>query len=91
MASRILATALVQAYCQALANASKSGVAQETVHNIRRGSKIMAELEAWQILGVTEHSSWEEILQGFGYKCQNNSDDLWQGIVGGASEAGRVK
>lgn len=68
--SGILARALVQAYRQALANASKSGVAQETVQNIRRGSKIMPELEARQILGVTEHSSWEEILQGFGYKCQ---------------------
>ena len=45
------------------ANASKSGVAQETVQNIRRASKIMAEPEARQILGVTEHSSWEEILK----------------------------
>lgn len=44
--SGILARASVQAYRQALANASKSGVAQETVQNIRRGSKIMAELEA---------------------------------------------
>lgn len=46
-----------------IADASKSGVAQETVQNIRRASKIMAEPEARQILGVTEHSTWEEILQ----------------------------
>ncbi|XP_021905773.1 mitochondrial import inner membrane translocase subunit PAM16 like 2 isoform X2 [Carica papaya] len=63
MGSGILARAMVQAYRQALANASKSGVAQETVQNIRRVNKIMAEPEARQILGVTEHSSWEEILQ----------------------------
>lgn len=45
------------------ADASKSGVAQETVQNLRRASKIMAEPEARQILGVTERSSWEEILK----------------------------
>ena len=39
-----------------IADASKSGVAQETVQNIRRGSKLMAEPEARQILGVTEKS-----------------------------------
>ncbi|XP_019082042.1 mitochondrial import inner membrane translocase subunit PAM16 like 1 [Vitis vinifera] len=71
--SGILARALVQAYRQALANASKSGVAQETVQNIRRGSKIMAELEARQILGVTEHSSWEEILQKYDNLFEQNA------------------
>lgn len=71
--SGILARALVQAYHQALANASKSGVAQETVQNIRRGSKIMAELEARQILGVTEHSSWEEILQKYDNLFEQNA------------------
>ncbi|PWA47194.1 pyridoxal phosphate-dependent transferase [Artemisia annua] len=45
-------------------NASKTGVAQETMQNaVRRGSKAMTELEARQILGVTEKSSWEEIAQ----------------------------
>ena len=29
----------------------------------RRGSKIMTEQEARQILGVSEQSTWEEILQ----------------------------
>ncbi|RVW63233.1 Mitochondrial import inner membrane translocase subunit PAM16 like 2 [Vitis vinifera] len=45
-------------------DASKSGVAQETIQNtVRRGSKAMMEQEARQILGVTEQSTWEEILQ----------------------------
>jgi len=46
------------------ADASKSGVAQETLQNtIRRGSKVMTEQEAQQILGVTEKTSWDEILK----------------------------
>lgn len=44
-------------------DASKSGVARETAQNIGRASKFMAEPEARQVLGVAEHSSWEEILQ----------------------------
>ncbi|XP_058098683.1 mitochondrial import inner membrane translocase subunit PAM16 like 2-like isoform X1 [Magnolia sinica] len=64
MGSGILARALVQAYRQALANASKTGVAQETIQNtVHRASKIMTEQEARQILGVTEASSWEEIVK----------------------------
>ncbi|PWA87757.1 protein Transporter, Pam16 [Artemisia annua] len=60
----ILARGMVQAYRQALQNASKTGVAQETMQNaVRRGSKAMTELEARQILGVTEKASWEEIAQ----------------------------
>ncbi|KAL0380300.1 UNVERIFIED_CONTAM: Mitochondrial import inner membrane translocase subunit PAM16 like 2 [Sesamum angustifolium] len=50
MGSGIMARAFVQAYRQALANASKNGVAQEAVQNIRRGSKMMTEAEARQIL-----------------------------------------
>lgn len=46
-----------------IADASKTGVAQEAVQNIRRGSKTMAESEARQILGVTENSPWEDIVQ----------------------------
>ncbi|XP_049413768.1 mitochondrial import inner membrane translocase subunit PAM16 like 2-like isoform X1 [Solanum stenotomum] len=63
MGSSILARAFVQAYRQALSNASKNGVAQEAVQNIKRASKTMTEAEARQILGVTEDSSWEEIVQ----------------------------
>lgn len=46
------------------ADASKSGVAQETLQNaVRRGSKVMTEQEARQILGITEETSWEEVLK----------------------------
>ncbi|KAL8256342.1 hypothetical protein R6Q59_031409 [Mikania micrantha] len=66
MGSGILIRGMVQAYRQALQNASKSGVAQETIQNVvRRGSKVMTEQEARQILGVTEQSSWEEIAQKY--------------------------
>ncbi|ESR50202.1 mitochondrial import inner membrane translocase subunit tim16 [Citrus sinensis] len=73
MGSGIMARAVVQAYRQALANASKSGVAQETVQNIRRASKMMAEPEARQILGVTEQSSWEEILKKYDNLFEQNA------------------
>ncbi|KVH90910.1 Mitochondrial import inner membrane translocase subunit Tim16 [Cynara cardunculus var. scolymus] len=54
MGSGILVRGLVQAYRQALQNASKSGVAQETLQNaVHRGSKVMTEQEARQILGLT--------------------------------------
>ncbi|KAL5990608.1 hypothetical protein ACLOJK_011511 [Asimina triloba] len=47
-----------------IVDASKTGVAQETIQNtVRRASKTMTEQEARQILGVSESSSWEEILQ----------------------------
>ena len=46
-----------------MADASNNGVAQEAVQNIKRVSKTMTEAEARQILGVTEDSSREEIVQ----------------------------
>ncbi|OVA17367.1 Mitochondrial import inner membrane translocase subunit Tim16 [Macleaya cordata] len=74
MGSGIMARALVQAYRQALTNASKSGVAQETMQNVVRGvSKTMAEPEARQILGVTGQSSWEEILQKYDTLFERNA------------------
>lgn len=46
------------------ADASKSGVAQETLQNtVRRASKAMTEQEARQILGVSEQTAWDEILK----------------------------
>ncbi|KAF9602351.1 hypothetical protein IFM89_026778 [Coptis chinensis] len=64
MGAGIFGRAVFKAYRQALSNASKSGVAQETIHNtVRRGIKPMTEQEAREILGITESSSWEEILQ----------------------------
>ncbi|TQD86859.1 hypothetical protein C1H46_027623 [Malus baccata] len=55
------------------ADASKNGVANEAVNNIRRASKIMAEQEARQVLGVTEHASWEEILQRYDNLFERNA------------------
>jgi import inner membrane translocase subunit TIM16 len=62
MGSGIIARACTQAYRQALANASKTGVAHEATQTIKRGLTI-GEAEARQILGVTEKSSWDEILK----------------------------
>ncbi|KAK4338078.1 hypothetical protein RND71_042565 [Anisodus tanguticus] len=73
MGSSILARAVVQAYRQALANASKNGVAQEAVQNIKRASKTMTEAEARQILDVAENSSWEEIVQKYDNLFERNA------------------
>ncbi|VVA19301.1 PREDICTED: mitochondrial import inner membrane [Prunus dulcis] len=73
LGSAVLGRAFVQAYRQALSNASKSGVAREAVQNIRRASKAMAEPEARQVLGVTEHASWEEISQRYDSLFKQNA------------------
>ncbi|XP_062145010.1 mitochondrial import inner membrane translocase subunit PAM16 like 2 [Alnus glutinosa] len=74
MGSGMLARAFVQAYRQALANASKSGVAQETLQNtVRRASKGMTEQEARQILGVSEQTAWEEILKKYDTLFERNA------------------
>ncbi|XP_027774650.1 mitochondrial import inner membrane translocase subunit PAM16 like 2-like isoform X2 [Solanum pennellii] len=65
--------AFVQAYRQALSNASKNGVAQEAVQNIKAASKTMTEAEARQILGVTEDSSWKEIVQNYESLFERNA------------------
>ncbi|OMO79631.1 Mitochondrial import inner membrane translocase subunit Tim16 [Corchorus olitorius] len=50
-------------------DASKSGVAQETLQNAaRRASKVMTEQEARQILGVSQETAWEEILKASIFK-----------------------
>ncbi|KAG6512788.1 hypothetical protein ZIOFF_030917 [Zingiber officinale] len=63
MGSGILGRAVLQAYRKALENANKNGVAHEAFNNIRRASKTMTEQEARQILGISENSTWEEIMQ----------------------------
>ncbi|KAG6420759.1 hypothetical protein SASPL_117297 [Salvia splendens] len=63
MGSGIMIRAFAQAYRQALANASKTGAAHEAVQTMKRGSKMMTESEARQILGVTEDTPWEEIVK----------------------------
>ena len=45
-------------------DASKTGVAQEAMQNaVRKAGKAINAQEARQILGVTEQTSWEEIVQ----------------------------
>ncbi|XP_047315480.1 mitochondrial import inner membrane translocase subunit PAM16 like 2-like [Impatiens glandulifera] len=74
MGTGILARSLVQAYRQALANASKSGVAQETLQNAaRRVSKSMTEQEARQILGVTDQTPWEEVVKKYDNLFERNT------------------
>ncbi|MED6194707.1 hypothetical protein PIB30_031017 [Stylosanthes scabra] len=74
MGGGILARAIFQAYRQPLANASKNGVAQETIQNtIRRASKVMSEQEVRQILGVTEETPWEEIVRRYHTLFENNA------------------
>lgn len=85
MASKLIANLIVmgggfvlravsQAYRQAIVNASKTGVAQETVQNMAHkvGSKAMTEHEARQILGVAENAPWEEVVRKFDTLFENN-------------------
>ncbi|KAE8803289.1 mitochondrial import inner membrane translocase subunit tim16 [Hordeum vulgare] len=63
MGGAVVGRAVVQAYRQAIVNAQRTGAAQEAVNGIRRASKAMTEQEARQILGISEKTSWEEIVQ----------------------------
>ncbi|KAM3232687.1 mitochondrial import inner membrane translocase subunit PAM16 like 2 [Capsicum chacoense] len=69
----VMVRAFAQAYRQALTNASKNGVAQEAVQNIRRASKAMTESEARQVLGVAENTSWEEVVQKYNNLFESNA------------------
>ncbi|XP_008784215.2 mitochondrial import inner membrane translocase subunit PAM16 like 2-like [Phoenix dactylifera] len=73
MGSGILGRAVLQAYRKALENANKTGVANETIQNIRRASKVMTEQEARQILGISEQSTWEEVLQKYDGLFERNA------------------
>ncbi|KAH9542131.1 hypothetical protein CY35_14G100000 [Sphagnum magellanicum] len=74
LGSGVLFRAVSQAYWQALVNASKSGVAQETVQNLaHKVSKTLTEHEARQILGVSEKASWEEIMKKYDTLFENNA------------------
>ncbi|CAN6804191.1 unnamed protein product [Brassica oleracea] len=74
MGSGILGRAFFQAYRQAIANASKTGVAQEAMQNaVRKAGKAINAQEARQILGVTEQTSWEEILLKYDKLFENNA------------------
>lgn len=52
---------------KSFADANKTGVTKETIQNISRMRKTMTEEEARQILGISEQSSWDEILQVYYY------------------------
>ncbi|KAK3157790.1 hypothetical protein QOZ80_2AG0128070 [Eleusine coracana subsp. coracana] len=73
MGSGIIGRAMLQAYRKALHNANQTGVAHEAINNIRRASKTMTEQEARQILGVSEQSTWEEIVKRYDNLFERNA------------------
>eukprot|EP00249_Psilotum_nudum_P013213 c24219_g1_i1 orf=133-477(+) len=74
LGSGVILRAFTQAYRQALVNASKTGVAQETMQNaVRKSSKLMSEQEARLILGVKDNAPWEEIMKKYDALFERNS------------------
>ena len=74
MGSGVVLRAVSQAYRQAIVNAGKTGVAQETVQNMaHKVSKTMTEHEARQILGVAQHTPWEDVLKKYDTLFENNT------------------
>ncbi|CAH9101072.1 unnamed protein product [Cuscuta europaea] len=73
MGSGMMVKAFGLAYRQALANASRTGVAQEVGQKIQKASKTMTETEARQILGVEKKSTWEEVLQKYDNLFEQNA------------------
>eukprot|EP00246_Nothoceros_aenigmaticus_P000578 TRINITY_DN10845_c0_g1_i1.p1 TRINITY_DN10845_c0_g1~~TRINITY_DN10845_c0_g1_i1.p1 ORF type:complete len:116 (+),score=25.17 TRINITY_DN10845_c0_g1_i1:105-452(+) len=72
--SGVVIRAFTQAYRQAIVNAGKTGVAQETVQNMaHRVSKTMTVAEARLILGVDEKATWEEILKRYEHLFEKNA------------------
>lgn len=71
--SGVLGRAVLQAYQKALQNANRTGVANETIHNMRRATKGMTEQEARQILGMSEKSTWKEIEQKYDTLFESNN------------------
>eukprot|EP00897_Mesotaenium_endlicherianum_P005074 jgi/Mesen1/4595/ME000232S03859 len=71
LGSGVVLRAVSQAYRQAIVNANKTGVAQEVVQNVqRRGSKAMTIQEARQILGVSDSTTWENVLESKVYRAK---------------------
>ncbi|KAL0772434.1 hypothetical protein Bca101_037585 [Brassica carinata] len=74
MACSLLGRSVFQLIKVCFADASKTGVAQEAMQNaVRKAGKAINEQEARQILGVTEQTSWEEILQKYDKLFENNA------------------
>ncbi|CAO2195957.1 unnamed protein product [Urochloa humidicola] len=73
MGGTIMGRAMLQAYCKAIVNANQTGAAQEAINGIRRASKAMTEQEARQVLGISEKSTWEEIVQKYDTMFERNA------------------
>lgn len=74
LGSGVLLRAFSQAYRQAITNASKTGVAQEAVHNLTKSSKAMTEQEARMILGINENTTVEEMLKKYENLFERNAN-----------------
>lgn len=72
LGSGIVVRAFAQAYRQAIVNASKTGVAEEVVRETGRRSRAMSVQEARQILGVSDATPWEEVVQKYETMFRNN-------------------
>ncbi|KAK3164121.1 hypothetical protein QOZ80_1AG0012950 [Eleusine coracana subsp. coracana] len=73
MGRTVVGRAMLQAYRQAIVNANKTGAAQEAINGIKRASKAMTEQEARQILGISERSTWEEIVKKYDTMFEKNA------------------
>lgn len=74
LGSGVVLRAISQAYRQAIINANRSGVAQETVQNMaHRVVKTMTETEARLVLGVNESTPWEEVLKRYDLLFEKNA------------------
>lgn len=73
LGSGVLLRAFSQAYRQAIVNASRTGVAQETVQNLTKSSKAMTEQEARMILGISENATVEDMLQKYENLFERNA------------------
>lgn len=73
LGSGIVLRAFTQAYQKALQNAAKSGAAREaTATMAQRQSKAMTLQEARNILGVSEETPWQEVLERYKRLYDNN-------------------
>lgn len=60
-----MARACLQAYHQALANAQRSGVAQEAARAAGRGGSKLSLREAYLILGLEEGATWAQVSKKY--------------------------
>lgn len=73
LGSGIVLRAFTQAYQKALQNAAKSGAASEAASSFAaRRAKAMTVQEARLILGVSEETPWQEVLERYKRMYDNN-------------------